>query len=117
MQQVVITLNVLLISRTKNAHSDHALLVFFNLKAAFKGGMHVSRWVGGGKMYLFKYSHAVFSSLNLTVIRIAELQADKYYFIFLERADIAFLVSMHHLRQSIKSFLTFFTRLSILLYC
>ena len=118
MQQVVITLNVLLISRTKNAHSDHALLVvFFNLKAGFKGGMHVRRWLGGGKMYLFKYSHAVFSSLNLTVIRIAELQADKYYFIFLERADIAFLVSMHHLRQSINSFLTFFTRLSILLYC
>ena len=118
MQQVVITLNVLLISRTKNAHSDHALLVvFFNLKAGFKGGMHVRRWLGGGKMYLFKYSHVVFSSLNLTVIRIAELQADRYYFIFLERADIAFLVSMHHLRQSINSFLTFFTRLSILLYC
>ena len=105
-------------SRTKNAHSDHALLVvFFNLKAGFKGGMHVSRWVGGGKMNLFKYSHAVFSSLNLTVIRIAELQADKQYFIFLERADIAFLVAMHHLRQSINSFRTFFTRLSILLYC
>ena len=129
MQQVVITLNVLLISRTKNAHSDHALLVvFFNLKAGFKGGMHVSRWVGGGKMNLFKYSHAVFSSLNLTVIiiiiiinltviRIAELQADKQYFIFLERADIAFLVAMHHLQQSINSFRTFFTRLSILLYC
>ena len=118
MQQVVITLNVLLISRTKNAHSDHALLVvFFYLKAGFKGGMHVRRWLGGGKMYLFKYSHVVFSSLNLTVIRIAELQADRYYFIFLERADIAFLVSMHHLRQSINSFLTFFTRLSILLYC
>ena len=69
----IITLNVLLISRTKNAHSDHALLVvFFNLKAGFKGGMHVRRWLGGGKMYLFKYSHVVFSSRNLTVIRIAE---------------------------------------------
>ena len=118
MQQVVITLNVLLISRTKNAHNDHALIVvFWNHKAGFKGGMHVRRWVGGGKIYPFKYSHVVFSSRNLTVIRIAELQAHKYYCILLERADITLLVSMHYLQQSINSFLTFFTRLSILLYC
>ena len=65
MQQVVITLNVLLISRTKNAHNDHALLVvFWNLMAGFKGGMHVRRWLGGGKMYLFIYSHVVFSGIR-----------------------------------------------------
>ena len=98
MQQVVINLNVLLISRIKNAHNDHALIVvFWNHKAGFKGGIHVRRC--------------------LTVIRIAELQADKYYCILLERADITLLVSMHYLQQSINSFLTFFTRLSILLYC
>ena len=31
MQQVVITLNVLLISRPKNAHNDHALIVVFGI--------------------------------------------------------------------------------------
>ena len=94
----------------------HYSLFFWNHKAGFRRGMHVRR-LGGGKMYLFKYSHVVFSYRNLTVIRIAELQADKYYCILLERADITLLVSMHYLQQSINSFLTFFTRLSILLYC
>ena len=81
MQQVVITLNVLLISRTKNAYSDNALLVvFWNLKAGFKGGMHVGGWAEEKCTCLYihmRYSQVFVASLNLTVIRIAKLQAGK----------------------------------------
>ena len=65
MQQIVITLDVLLISRTKNARNDHALSVMFcNLIAGSKRGMYVRRWVGGGKINLFIYSHVVFSGIR-----------------------------------------------------
>ena len=81
MQQTVITLNFLLISRTKNARNDHAFpIMFWNLKAA----LNVARmFPGGWVMEKFTclnhtwYSQVFVASLNLTVIRIAELQADK----------------------------------------
>ena len=65
MQQIVTTLNVLFISRTKNARNDHALpVLFWNPKAGFKRSMYVRRWVGSGKINLFIYSHVVFSGIR-----------------------------------------------------
>ena len=81
MQQIVITLNFLLISRTKNARNDHALpVMFWNLKAALNVAcMFADGWVVEKFNCLNHtwYSQVFVASLNLTVIGIAELQADK----------------------------------------
>ena len=80
MQQIVIILHVLLISRTKNARNDHASPLMFwsltlNLACMFAGGWAEEKWTClSNHMW---YSQVFVASRNLTVIRIAELQADK----------------------------------------
>ena len=63
MQQIVITLNFLLISRTKNARNDHALpVMFWNFKAALNVAcMFAGGWVVENFTCL---NHVLFSGIR-----------------------------------------------------